>query len=75
MLDRREALKRVSEYKGKQMIAITILKKLLLSLATEKFLTWLFFWAAGLLVESTKTTKDDEFLAQVKKAYQGDTDE
>lgn len=51
-------------------LPIVILKKILLSLLSEKFLEWLFFWAAKALVESTKTKKDDEFLTKVKETYE-----
>jgi hypothetical protein len=49
---------------------LNVLKNLLLRVFSEKFFEWLFFWAAQMLVDSTKTTKDDEFLAQVKKVYE-----
>ena len=49
---------------------ISVLKNILLKVCSEAFFTWLFFWSAKMLVESTKTTKDDEFLAQVKKTYE-----
>jgi len=49
---------------------LNVLKGILLKLMGEKFLTWLFFWAAGMLVESTETTKDDEFLVKVKEIYE-----
>ena len=45
----------------------SVLKKLFLKMATEKFLVWLFLWAGKMVVESTKTTKDDEFFKQVEK--------
>jgi hypothetical protein len=46
---------------------VGLFKKLFLKMATEKFLVWLFLWAGKMLVESTKTTKDDEFFKQVEK--------
>ena len=49
---------------------VTVMKNILLRTLSEKFFEWLFFWAAKMLVDSTKTTKDDEFLAQVKKVYE-----
>jgi len=49
---------------------VSVLKNILLKTLSEKFLEWLFFWAAQMLVDSTKTTKDDEFLKQVKKVYE-----
>ncbi len=58
---------------GILMGILNVLKNILLRMASEAFFEWLFFWAAKMLVESTKTKKDDEFLIQVKKAYaQGD---
>ncbi len=50
--------------------AIKVLKDILLAMFSETFLKWVFFWAASMLVESTKTTKDDEFLAKVKEIYE-----
>lgn len=49
-------------------LLLKVLKGILLKLASEAFLEWLFFWAADLLVESTKTKRDDKFLAKVKEA-------
>lgn len=50
------------------MLALTgIAKKWFLKLASEKFLEWLFLFAARSIVQSTKTTKDDEFLAKVEE--------
>ena len=49
---------------------VSVLKNILLKTLSEKFFEWLFFWAAQMLVDSTKTTKDDEFLKQVKKVYE-----
>tara|TARA_R110002096_G_C14264075_1_gene694956 strand:+ start:287 stop:463 length:177 start_codon:yes stop_codon:yes gene_type:complete len=51
-------------------IVVNALKNILLKTCSEAFFKWLFFWAAQMLVDSTKTTKDDEFLAQVKKTYE-----
>lgn len=52
-----------------------IITKLALTVASEKLLEWLLFYAAALIVESTKTTKDDKLLEQIKKAYyEGDSD-
>jgi len=44
--------------------------KLILSLATEKFLERLFFLIADKYVESTKTDFDNKLLAEMKKAYE-----
>lgn len=43
--------------------------KLLATLATEKLLEWAFFKLADVLVKRTDTKHDDEFLEEVKKAY------
>ncbi|QMP18302.1 hypothetical protein phiV141_43 [Vibrio phage phiV141] len=53
------------------LAALSVLKKILLSLLSEAFLEWLFFWVGQMLVDSTKTTKDDEFLRKVKEVYKG----
>ena len=49
---------------------VTVMKNIILRTLSEKFFEWLFFWAAKMLVDSTKTNKDDEFLEQVKKVYE-----
>ena len=49
---------------------VSALKNIFLKVVSEKFFEWLFFWAAKSLVESTKTTKDDEFLAKTKELYE-----
>ena len=49
---------------------VSVIKNLFLKLASEKFFEWLLFWAARMLVESTKTTKDDEFYHEVKRLYE-----
>ena len=46
------------------------LKNIFLKGVSEKFFEWLFFWEAKGLVESTKTTEDDEFLAKAKEIYE-----
>ncbi len=51
-------------------MAFNVIKGILVTLLSEAFLKWVFFWAASMLVESTKTTKDDEFLAKVKEIYE-----
>ena len=48
-------------------ILVNVLKGIVLKLASEAFLQWALFWAAEMLVKSTKTTKDDEFLKKVKE--------
>lgn len=37
--------------------------------ATQQFLEWTFFWAAGKLVAHTDTPHDDEFYAKIKAAH------
>ena len=49
---------------------VSVVKNILLRTLSEKFFEWLFFWTAQMLVDSTKTTKDDEFLTQVKAVYE-----
>ena len=46
--------------------------KILMSLASEKLIEWMFFYFAGEIVKSTKTKHDDKFLAEIKKAYSDD---
>ncbi len=50
--------------------AIKIFKDLLVAIFSEEFLKWLLFWVVGMIVASTKTTKDDVFLAKVKEVYE-----
>lgn len=53
--------------------ALSVLKNIALKMLSKAFLEWLLFWAAGMIVESTKTTKDNEFLKKLKEVYeQGD---
>lgn len=52
------------------MVLLNVLKGILIKLATEKFLTWLFVWIAETIAESTKTKKDDEFVAKAKEIIQ-----
>lgn len=54
---------------GKATVAFFI--KLIMSLATEKFIAWLFFYVGEQVVKSTKTDQDDVFLAKIKEAYNG----
>ena len=49
---------------------LNVIKNIVLKVLSEKFFEWLFFWAARMLVESTKTNKDDEFLEKVKEIYE-----
>lgn len=39
------------------------------SLATAEFIEWVFMWAGQKLVEHTDTQHDDEWWAEMKKAY------
>ena len=50
-------------------LLLKTLKTILLKVAGEKLITWMLFWSAQLLVESTKTKHDDVFLAKVKEIY------
>lgn len=54
---------------GKATVAFLL--KLIMSLATEKFIKWLFFYVGEQVVKSTKTDQDDLFLAKIKEAYDG----
>lgn len=56
---------------GKSMVSFLI--KLIMSLSTEKFIAWLFFYVGEQIVKSTKTDQDDVFLAKIKEAYNGST--
>lgn len=47
----------------------SIITRLLLAAATEKMVEYLLFAAAEKLVKSTKNPLDDQFLAELKKAY------
>lgn len=44
--------------------------KMAMSLATEKFIKWLFFYVGEQIVKSTKTDKDDQFLNKIKELYE-----
>jgi hypothetical protein len=46
---------------------LSVLKGIIVKVASKVFLEWLIFWVAEMIVESTKTTKDDEFLAKMKE--------
>lgn len=46
--------------------------KLLISLATERFIKWFFFYIGEQIVKSTKTDQDDMFLKKIKEAYEQD---
>lgn len=46
------------------------LLKLIMSLATERFIKWLFFYLGEQITKSTKTDQDDIFLAKIKDAYE-----
>ena len=43
--------------------------KMAMSLATERFIKWLFFYVGEQIVKSTKTNHDDLFLAKIKEVY------
>ena len=44
-------------------------KKVIISLLSEKMLEWMFWKVARLIVASTKTVHDDEFLEKLEEAY------
>ena len=44
-------------------------KNIVVKVVSEKFFTWLIFWAADMLVKSTKTKYDDVWLAKVKELH------
>ena len=56
---------------------ITLLVKSLMKTATKVFMTvasaqlmeWLLFYVAEQIVKTTKTTHDDKFFSEIKKAY------
>ena len=52
---------------GKAATAFFI--KMIMSLATERFIKWLFFYVGEQIVKSTKTNQDDLFLAKIKEVY------
>lgn len=54
------------------LAALGVLKRIFLKIATEKFLMWGFFFFGEMIVESTKTKKDDKFLAKLKAACEED---
>lgn len=56
------------------MAFFNVLKGILVKMASEKFIRWLIFWGGEIAVESTKTKKDDEFLAKIKSLYDEDSD-
>lgn len=43
--------------------------RILVSLLSEQVLEWLFWRVAKLIVASTKTEHDDEFLAKLEEVY------
>ena len=47
----------------------TLGTKLFMSFATEPMIEWLFFHVAQKVVESTKTTQEDEFLRKLEYIY------
>lgn len=55
---------------GKAFSAFFI--KLLISLATERFIKWFFFYVGEQIVKSTKTDQDDIFMQKIKEAYEQD---
>ena len=47
----------------------TLGTKLFMSFATDAMIEWLFFHVAQKVVESTKTTQDDEFIKKLEEIY------
>ena len=54
-------------------VTVAFLIKLIMSLATERFIAWLFFYIGEQVVKSTKTEQDDVFFEKIKEAYNGST--
>ena len=50
--------------------ATAFLTRLLVALASEQMIAWVFFKVAESVVKSTKTAKDDEWLEKVREVYQ-----
>ncbi len=46
---------------------LSVLKGILLKTLSAAFLEWLLFWAAQMIVDSTKTKKDNEFLDKIRE--------
>lgn len=46
------------------------LTRLLVSLASEQMIAWVFFKVADVVVRSTATSKDDEWLEKLREVYQ-----
>ena len=46
------------------------LTRLMVTLASEQMIAWVFFKVAESVVKSTKTPKDDEWLEKVREVYQ-----
>lgn len=49
--------------------ALSVIKRIVLKVASEKFFEWVLFWAAKMLVDSTKTEKDNEWYDKIKETY------
>ncbi len=46
---------------------LSVIKNILLKMVSEKFLQWGLFFFGRMIVESTKTKKDDEFLTKLEE--------
>lgn len=46
------------------------LTRLLVSLASEQMIAWVFFKVADVVVKSTATDKDDQWLEKLREVYQ-----
>lgn len=49
---------------------IGALKGIVVSVFTEKFFVWLFFFAGEMIVKKTPTKIDDQFLEKAKELYE-----
>lgn len=59
-----------SAYEGFLKVLIFMGTKLLAVVSNETILKWAFFQLATIIVKSTKTKLDDEWLAKIKAAYE-----
>lgn len=57
----------LSALRGVFSVALGAGKRILLPLLTERFVVWLFFWAADWYVAKSGTTRDNELLNKVKE--------
>lgn len=55
-------------------ILVKFLTNLVMAMCSEKLLAWVFFTVANKFAALTKTTMDDEWLAQLQQTYNERTD-